>query len=307
MFEVYRDDFDIAYEEGTLFLLTLHPHLIGMRSRIGYLDQLIHYIKSKPNVWFATGEAIATVREDTGGTDELGDNNMGIQRIVVVGCLLLLPAAAGAQGLGAIAGVVRDTSGGVLPGVTVEAASPALIERARTVVTDGQGVYRIVDLRPGLYTVTFSLAGFSTLERKGIELSAAFTATVNADLPVGTVEETLTVSGASPVVDVQNVLQQQTLARSTLDAIPMTKRLGAYAALLPGAVSTAQDVGGIMGERGAAFSIHGGRSGDISTQQDGMTLTVLNSEPSAGTRTTRRKCPCRRAPFRRRAWPRACW
>src|SRR5690606_11537697 len=102
-------------------------------------------------------------------------------------------------------------------------------------------------------------------------------ATVNAEMRVGTVEETVTVSGASPVVDTQNVIQKQTLSRDTLDAIPTTKRLAAFATLLPGAVSTSQDVGGVMGERGAAFAIHGGKAADISTQQDGMHVTLFNS------------------------------
>src|SRR5688572_17829246 len=114
----------------------------------------------------------------------------------------LWPAAASAQA--SITGVVRDASGAVLPGVTVEAASPVLIEKARTAVTDGGGQYRIVDLRPGTYAVTFSLVGFSTVKREGIELSGSFAATVNADLRVGTVEETITVTGESPVVDIQN-------------------------------------------------------------------------------------------------------
>src|SRR5262245_47072696 len=105
---------------------------------------------------------------------------------------------------GAIAGVVRDTTGAVLPGVTVEAASPVLIEKVRTVVTDSQGNYKIIDLRPGTYSVTFTLSGFATHRRDGIELSAGFTATANADMKVGELTETITVTGASPVVDVQN-------------------------------------------------------------------------------------------------------
>src|SRR5437667_6541927 len=92
---------------------------------------------------------------------------------------LMLPAALFAQGqTGSIAGVVKDTTGAVLPGVTVEAASPALIEKVRSVVTDGQGAYKIVDLRPGTYSVTFTLTGFSTIKREGIELTTSFTANV---------------------------------------------------------------------------------------------------------------------------------
>jgi hypothetical protein len=113
-----------------------------------------------------------------------------------VAFLVFLPVISFAQN-GAIAGVVRDTTGAVLPGVTVEASSPALIEKARTVVTDDQGQYKILDLRPGTYAVTFTLAGFSVVKREGIELSASFTATVNADLRVGALEETVTVSGAA--------------------------------------------------------------------------------------------------------------
>src|SRR5437879_3157128 len=97
-----------------------------------------------------------------------------------------------------IAGVVKDTSGAVLPGVTVEAASPALIEKVRTVVTDGEGQYKIVDLRPGAYVVSFSLTGFNTVRREGIELTAGFTATVNSEMRVGSLQETVTVTGASP-------------------------------------------------------------------------------------------------------------
>src|SRR5260221_13268068 len=120
--------------------------------------------------------------------------------LVVIACVGFLPVTAWAQ-TGAIAGLVRDTSGGVLPGVAAEAASPALIERTRTVVTDDQGRYNIVDLRPGTYSVTFTLSGFSTFKREGLELSAATTLPLNAELKVGALAETLTVTGATPVVD----------------------------------------------------------------------------------------------------------
>ena len=116
-------------------------------------------------------------------------------------CYLSLGAPAWAQQASGIAGVVRDTSGLAMPGVTVEAASPALIEKVRSVVTDGEGRYTIVDLRPGTYTVTFSLTGFSTVKRDGITLGAGFTASVNVSMQVGSLEETITVSGAAPVVD----------------------------------------------------------------------------------------------------------
>src|SRR5205823_4956557 len=126
--------------------------------------------------------------------------------LLVLSVLLLLPSAAYAQA--AITGVVKDASGGVLPGVTVEAASPALIERVRSVVTDATGQYKIVDLRPGTYDVTFSLPGFTTVKREGIELAGTFVATVNVDLRVGNVTETITVTGESPLVDIQSTKEQ---------------------------------------------------------------------------------------------------
>src|SRR2546422_9061624 len=165
-----------------------------------------------------------------------------------------LPGGGWAQSAntGAIAGVVRDTTGAVLPGVTVEAASAALIEKVRTVVTDDQGNYKIVDLRPGTYTVTFTLVGFSTVKRDGLELTTGFTAIANAELKVGSLEETVTVSGASPVVDVQNVLSKAVLTREILDSVPSAKALMGYAQLTPGIkisnTSPGPDVGGINGE-----------------------------------------------------------
>src|SRR5262245_58070211 len=126
--------------------------------------------------------------------------------------LLLLPVAAAAQS--SIAGVVKDASGAVLPGVQVDASSPVLIEQTRTVVTDSQGLFRIVDLRPGTYKVTFTLQGFSTFERSGVELPAAFTATVNAELKLGSIAETITVSGEAPVVDVRTATQSQQIITS---------------------------------------------------------------------------------------------
>ena len=159
------------------------------------------------------------------------------QRLILSGALLLLPFTALAQNLatGTITGVARDNTGAVLPGVTVEAASPALIEKARTVVTDGQGVYRIIELRPGTYTVTFTLGGFSTFRRAGVELTTGFTATVNGDLTVGNLSETVTVSGATPVVDTQNVSQQVVLSRTVTENLPLGSGIKNYASLVPGA------------------------------------------------------------------------
>jgi hypothetical protein len=183
--------------------------------------------------------------------------------------LLLTPHAAFAQG--AITGVVRDTSGGVLPGVTVEAASAALIEKVRTVATDSEGVYKIVDLRPGTYTVTFTLTGFATVKREGIVLTGSFTATVNTDLRVGAIEETLTVSGQSPVVDVQTVTHERVLQRDVIDSLPTGNRdFRQLAFLLPGVVTNnLSNVGGVSLVTDVV-TVHDSRSQETQLLMDGM-------------------------------------
>ena len=116
--------------------------------------------------------------------------------VVVLTCLVVVPSWSFAQS--SITGVVRDTSGAVLPGVSVEASSDVLIEKVRSAVTDDSGQYRITELRPGTYTVTFTLTGFSMVKREQLELPADFVSTVNAELRIGTLEETVTVTGESP-------------------------------------------------------------------------------------------------------------
>jgi hypothetical protein len=188
-------------------------------------------------------------------------------------CLLAAAPNAFAQASSAIAGVVRDSSGAVLPGVTVEASSPALIERARTAVSDEQGQYRIVGLVPGVYAVTFTLQGFATFRRDGIDLPNNFTANVTGELRVGGIEETITVSGQSPVVDVQNAAARNQITREALDTIPTNKTLEAFAALTPGvsmAQTIGQDVGGSKGETYVQLRIHGTRTGDNKTLVDGF-------------------------------------
>src|SRR5262245_27282218 len=129
-----------------------------------------------------------------------------VRGLTLLAWLVSIPSAAMAQGV--IAGSVRDSSGAVLPGVSVEAASPALIEKVRSTISDGTGQYRIEDLRPGIYTVTFILQGFSTFRREGVELTGSFTATINAEMKVGALAETITVSGESPIVDIQNAKRE---------------------------------------------------------------------------------------------------
>src|SRR3954471_9135065 len=142
----------------------------------------------------------------------------GLRVLCVLAMALVAPVAAFAQA--SIAGTVKDPSGAVLPGATVEAASPTLIEKVRTAVTDGFGQYKIENLRPGMYSVTFALTGFSTVKRDGIELAGSFSATVNAEMKIGSVEETITVSGESPIVDVQSGNRQKTLSQDVLTGLP---------------------------------------------------------------------------------------
>ena len=151
---------------------------------------------------------------------------------VVLTAFGILPGAVYAQG--SLTGVAKDSSGAVLPGVTVEASSPVLIEKVRTVITDRTGQYRIIDLRPGTYSVTFTLPGFSTVRLEGIELTGSFVATVNADMRVGAVQETLTVTGETPVVDVQTTARQRVVAKDVIDALPAGRSYLNLAVLLPG-------------------------------------------------------------------------
>jgi len=195
-----------------------------------------------------------------------------ILNVVLLMVSVALPGVAGAQDT-AIAGSVRDTSGAVLPGVTVEASSPVLIEKVRSVVTDDRGEYKIIDLRPGSYTVTFALTGFATVRREGIDLTTGFTANVNADLRVGAVEETITVSGASPVVDTQSVAARRVVTKDVIDALPTGKNWNGIGQLTVGVVSNQVDVGGSSGEQQNQVSIHGGSYTDNIRTLDGMMLS----------------------------------
>jgi hypothetical protein len=188
----------------------------------------------------------------------------GMRRLVIwiglVGAgVLFVPATVAAQA--SISGLVQDASGAVLPGVTVEASSPALIEKVRTAVTDGAGRFSIVDLRPGTYDVTFTLPGFSVVKREGIVLSGTFDAQVNAELRVGALEETITVSGASPVVDVKNNITQVVLTKEQIEILPGTRTLKGRSALIPGVVIPGANTGVVA---------HGSDSQDSHTMVDGF-------------------------------------
>lgn len=227
----------------------------------------------------------------------------GVTRLglLVLASVLLTSSAAYAQGGATIAGVIRDASGGVLPGVTVEASSPVLIEKVRTTVSEGTGTYRIESLLPGTYTVTFSLTGFNTFKREGIELTGTFIATINAEMKVGAVAETITVTGASPLIDVQSAQVQKVVTKDVVDAIP-TGRLGIHlAALQPGMILgagggvgaantnalTAQDVGGQAGDTFTDLAIHGGKAAEQRQTIGGLSAATtirfgesLSSSPS---------------------------
>jgi hypothetical protein len=187
----------------------------------------------------------------------------------VICLIVLLPAGAFAQA--SITGVVKDTSGAVLPGVTVEASSPVLIERVRSAVTDGSGTYRIVDLRAGTYSLTFTLTGFSTVKRDGVELEGSFTAAVNAELTVGAVTETLTVVAETPVVDVQSVRRQTVMSNELISSIPAARAYAGLMTLMPntvvagGAASDVQVVPGMV-----VFGSAGGRGNEGRLQLDGL-------------------------------------
>ena len=189
--------------------------------------------------------------------------------LLLLTALVVLPASVYAQA--SISGVIKDASGAVLPGVTVEAASPVLIEKTRSAVTDGSGQYRIINLLPGKYSVTFTLAGFSTIRREDIELTGGFNATVNADLKVGGVAETITVSGETPIVDTQSVRRQTTISNELITAIPTARSWAATALLIPGIVTIGGGPTDIqVTPQMTVFGGAGGRNNEGRMQVDGL-------------------------------------
>src|SRR3954467_6421730 len=194
--------------------------------------------------------------------------------IVAVLGFLILPLGAFAQS--AIAGVVKDATGAVLPGVTVEATSPALIEKTKSTTTNEAGQYRLVDLRPGTYTVTFALSGFSTVRRADILLESNFTAPINVELKVGAVAESVTVTGESPIVDVQTSQRREVVSQQLLDLLPTGRNFQLMAGTVPSVTTGVFDVGGSSAMwTGGSLLVHGSLSFDSRTLIDGMVVDAM--------------------------------
>src|SRR6266511_86706 len=202
----------------------------------------------------------------------------GLSEIIgmVAVSLLLLPGLTSAQS--AIAGTVRDASGAVLPGVNVEASSDVLIEKTRSVVTDGAGQYKIVDLRPGTYIVTFTLQGFATIKRENVQLPAEFTSTINADMKVGAIEESVTVSAESPVVDVTTAVHTQVLSREATASIPTGRTIQGMGQLIVGISLNLPDTGGARAMQQTYMSTHGMTTSNTTVLVDGMMVNGLQSD-----------------------------
>ena len=187
----------------------------------------------------------------------------------VLAWLVLLPTLAFAQA--SISGTVKDTSGAVLPGVTVEASSPVLIEKSRSAVTDGSGQYRIVDLPAGTYAVTFTLPGFTTVKREGVELSGSFNAAISADMKVGTVTETVTVTGETPLVDVQSISRQTVVQGDVIKDLPAARSYAGVMMLIPATITQAGGNLDIQVTPGMlVFGGAGGRNNEARIQVDGL-------------------------------------
>ena len=198
--------------------------------------------------------------------------------------LVCVPSLAWAQA--SIQGTVQDTSGAVLPGVTVEAASPALIEKVRTAVTDGNGRYQIVDLRPGTYTVTFTLAGFNTVRRDNVAVAGTGSIAIDAELRVGALEETITVTGEAPVVDTTNVTQQRVLNSDTVNALPSARNHFGLARMIPGTSGGGNDVGGsLIQDVGQGVTVHGSKNVDMRITANGVSTMTLQAGGFQGGQT----------------------
>ena len=191
-----------------------------------------------------------------------------VRTLLVLACLF---AASTAWAQATIAGAVKDSSGAVLPGVTVEAASPALIEKVLTTTTDGAGRYRIEDLRPGAYVVTFTLPGFVTVRRDGVTVSGSGVIAVDGELRVGGVQETVTVTGETPIVDIQSTKREVTLDNETMRSLPSVRSYSYLLTTVPGLQTNVNTVN--SGPVFAIFPIHGGRGVESRLTVEGMNIS----------------------------------
>lgn len=192
--------------------------------------------------------------------------------VPLLACLLLIPGIAHAQAT--LAGVVRDNTGAVLPGVTVEATSPVLIERARAAVTDGTGQYRITELAPGTYSLTFTLAGFSVVRRDGVEVRGSGVIPINAELRIGALEETITVTGESPLVDTQTTRRETVLNSETVSVLPATRSYGALLSAVPGLMTDNTSLGAMTNPFMTMFTANGGRGNEGRMTIDGLPVAA---------------------------------
>ena len=202
-----------------------------------------------------------------------------VRCLAVVALMALMPSLAHAQS--SITGTIRDASGAVLPGVTVEAASPVLIEKVRSTVSDGTGEYRLTELLPGTYSLTFTLPGFATVKRDGVEITGAGVITINADMKVGELQETITVTGETPIVDVQSTRRQQVITDETLNALPATRGYNALIFLVPSVTGGSNQIDLMPAMR--IFYSHGGRGNEGRTYVDGLsTGSAFNGGGASG-------------------------
>jgi hypothetical protein len=193
----------------------------------------------------------------------------GARRLFTIVGIFLLPTAAFGQGI--IAGVVKDATGSVLPGVTIDASSPVQIERLRTAITDGSGRYRLVSLQPGTYTVTFSLAGFTTVRREDLIVSGSGVVTLDAELKPGGLQEVVTVTGESPVVDTLSTTREITLSNETMRSLPSVRSYSYLLTTVPGLQTNNNNVN--TGPVFAIFPIHGGRGVESRLTVDGLNIS----------------------------------
>jgi hypothetical protein len=201
-----------------------------------------------------------------------------IRTLAILCCIPAVPGAAFAQAV--ITGLVTDSSGAPVAGVVVEASSPSLIEKARTATTDDTGRYRVEGLRPGTYHVTFTLNGWKPYHRHGVELQGSFTASLDAELSVGALTETVTVTGELPAVDTRTATREVTLSGELVRSIPTVRSYNALVVLVPGVVTNANDT--VLNPSATSFPIHGGRQQEGRLLLDGLTV----GSPPAGNSAT---------------------